>query len=106
MLGRLKLVMQFVAKPSKAVPTAVTQIAEGKFGEGPKKVYWWLAGKKTWITVIVAGAAEIMSNIPAEQCEGCAEWAAYTWTAAGILLVVGLWDGAIRAIPPTDKKKK
>jgi hypothetical protein len=106
MFGRLKLVFQFITKPSKAVPTAVTQVAEGKLGEGPKSVYWWLAGKKTWITVIVAGLAEGLSSMPAEQCEPCAQYGEWAWMAAGVLLVVGLWDGAIRAVPPKYTKKK
>lgn len=106
MFGRLKLVGQFIMKPSKAVPSAVNAIAEGKFGEGPKKVYWFLAGKKTWITVVVAGAAEGLSSIPAEQCADCSTYGEYAWIAAGFLLVIGLWDGAIRAVPPKYTKKK
>ena len=103
MFGRLKLVFQFVKKPSQAVPTAITAVAEGKFGEPAKKVYWALAGKKTWITAAVAGAASVLEAVPAEQCADCATYVAYLWSAAGFLLVAGLWDGAVRAVPPKKK---
>jgi hypothetical protein len=100
----MKLVVAFVKKPSEAVPTLIKAIAEGKLGEQPKKIYWALAGKKTWITVAVVGVATTLESIPAEQCVQCADWTAWAWSAAGFLLVAGLWDGAVRAVPPKKKK--
>lgn len=103
MLTRIKLVVAFVKKPSEAVPKLINAIAEGHFGEGPKKIYWALAGKKTWITVGVAGVATALESVPAEMCAQCAQYTDYVWSAAGFLLVTGLWDGAVRAVPPKKK---
>jgi hypothetical protein len=82
-------------------------IAAGRFGAGPKKVYWFLAGKKTYVGVALAAIAHLIGEAQAAglcsahglDCEG---WATGLQAVAAFLVTVGLLDAAHRA--PAPKK--
>jgi hypothetical protein len=90
----------------------VKSVAEGKYGEGPKKVYWFLAGKKTWIAIgiaALAGVGQVAVNVLSgcvPEC-GSAESVAqlqgllnHVPAIVGFLVAVGLFDAAVRIEPP------
>lgn len=85
----------------------VSAVAEGKMGATAKRAYWAAAGKKTWIAAVLAllwGVLELAQR-PGGVCElgalPCTQWAAWIGTAAAALAAIGLYDGALRAQPPT-----
>ena len=86
---------------SQILARIIRGVAEGKYGAAAKKVYWFLAGKKT-ITGIVCAAA--YAGLLAAQATGtCAECGKYAETlayVAGFLVTVGLFDAAVRLDPP------
>ena len=54
-------VLAFILKKmnwGKILPTLFRAIAEGQAGEGPKKVYWFLTGKKTFIGALLIGSPD------------------------------------------------
>lgn len=79
----------------------VKALAEGKFGAGPAKAYWWLAGRKTY-TGIALGAAYFVlhGGAAAGVCEPCGGYAHGLAVASITLVSVGLLDAAIREEPP------
>lgn len=84
---------------------AVKAIAEGKFGELPKKLYWFLAGKKTVIGSIFGAAWALLAwGSSSGTCGGygwdCDGWANTLGGIAAFLLAAGLYDGALRTKAP------
>lgn len=90
----------------------VKDIAEGKYGEGPKKLYWSLAGKKTWIAMGIAalyGVGQVAVSVLAAcvpecgspeallQLEGILKWVP---EVVAVLIAIGIYDGAVRLDPP------
>jgi hypothetical protein len=90
----------------------VKDLGNGKFGEGPKKIYWSLAGKKTWISLGLAAtygviqlAGTLLSVCVPEcasaenlvQLTGVGEW---ILRAVTVLIPIGLYDAAVRIEPP------
>lgn len=91
--------------PSKLLVFVVKLVADGKLGKIPQSIYWKLAGIKTWITVGISIAALTLQELSgAGLCDPCAQYVQLLWTVAGLLLMVGLYDGAVREIPPRDPK--
>ena len=83
----------------------VAGIGEGRFGAGPKRLYWWLVGRKTAIAMVIAFVAGIVET--ADRTGVCARWgldcAGYSAGLAGLagaLAAIGLYDGALRTPPP------
>lgn len=99
-LGKLKRKVE-VAMLGKLLAIAVKKLAEGDFGTGPAKVYWWLAGKKTPLAVAVAAVAGGLSlAYKYGLCEPCADYVDGIIKAAGILVAIGVFDAAVRIAPP------
>jgi hypothetical protein len=86
---------------SKILAIAVKKLAEGDFGAGPAKAYWWLAGKKTWIAFAVGVAAYGLNEASGRGlCDPCQGYVATLGTAAAVLAAAGLYDGALRTSAP------
>jgi hypothetical protein len=82
----------------------VKKLAEGDFGAGPAKVYWWLAGKKTWIALglaAIAGALSLAYELG--LCAPCYDYVGLIVTISVGLAAVGLFDGAVRITPPVKQ---
>lgn len=108
MFSRLGVLFSFLkGKPSEFIPKIIKAVAEGKFGEPAKKVYWQVAGYKTWITVVVASAGFVLQQLEeAGLCADCGAWYVILYQVALGLLAVGLFDGAVRLDPPKDPNGK
>lgn len=86
---------------SKILALGVKMLAEGKFGEGPAKAYWWLAGKKTHIALALAAVYGVLYGAGEKGlCQPCGEWAGWVVGLSGVLVTVGLFDAAVRIEPP------
>lgn len=97
---------------SSLLAQVVKDVAEGKYGEGPKGLYWSLAGKKTIIALAIAafyGMAHVALNVFGQCVPECAtaesvaqmeSWLSYVPTLVGFLVAVGLFDAAVRIEPP------
>lgn len=72
----------------------VNDIKEGKMGNGLKKLYWWLAGKKTLFSLALMFIGGGLYAI------GEPELAERVAKAAALGVSVGLVDKAYRAQPP------
>lgn len=86
---------------SKILVVLVRKLAEGDFGKGPAKVYWALAGIKTYTALILGIGAfglTLASNL--HLCAACGDYASIIAKIAGGLLAIGLFDGAVRIEPP------
>jgi hypothetical protein len=77
-------------------------IAEGKNGTGPKKLYWWLSGKKT-ATSALCGLA--FAAFCAVKPALALEWAPTATFILGILVTVGLVDREWKNAPPLTQWK-
>lgn len=92
------------------VAKAVKMLAEGRFGAGPAKLYWALAGKKSWIAAILATLAAAvwgadqagLCALLAEHAVNCGAVTQVLGTAAAALAALGLYDGALR-LPAPEK---
>jgi hypothetical protein len=106
--SRLGVLFSFIkGKPSEFIPKLIKAVAEGKFGEPAKKIYWQVAGYKTWITAIVATVGFALQQFEqAGLCPDCAGWSVILYQVALGLLAVGLFDGAVRLDPPKDPNGK
>ena len=79
----------------------VWKVAEGDFGEGPKRAYWWLAGKKTWTGIALGVAWYALSDAGQRGlCAPCASYAEWLLYLSGILVSTGLLDKALRSAAP------
>jgi hypothetical protein len=100
-LGSLKRKLKEAAV-SKILALLVSKLAEGDFGTTASKVYWKLAGLKTYTAIAFGAVGYALTRASdAGICEPCGELAAGLMTFAGFLLTIGLYDGAIRSQPPT-----
>lgn len=98
-LVKALLVKVFKGNWGRIFPLFFKAIAEGQLGEPAKKIYWWLAGRKT-----VLGAILIAVGTGLEAT--CSNYPAYTWSCeagtwvywlGGMLALVGLVDGGTRS---------
>ncbi len=90
---------------SKLLPYLVKALAEGRFGEAPKKAYWFLAGKKMYIGAVLGAVAALLqwgtsSGTCGQLGLDCTGYTATLASVAGILALIGLYDGAVRAEAP------
>jgi hypothetical protein len=90
---------------SKLLALLVRKIAEGDFGEPLKRVYWWLAGKKTYIGMAFGASWAMLAwaqdvGVCTMRGWDCAGWSTTLASVAAFLVLVGLWDGALRSQPP------
>jgi len=95
-----KLLLKFVkGNWGKIIPPILTAIAEGKMGPVVKRVYWVVAGKKTFIGMVLVGLAyglEAVCNNYGGAGWGCTASQWLVWIG-GFLASVGLIDGGNRA---------
>ena len=90
------------------VPKILRDVGEGKYGETPKRLYWFAAGKKTFIGAFLlalgAGLETVCAGYPdmAWACEA-SRWVYYT---GAVLTSVGLVDGGTRAPWPPPPQVK
>jgi len=75
----------------------IRDIADGKSGAGPKKVYWYLCGKKTTVSAI-AGLA--FAALAAWKPQLALDWAPTVTLVLGIAVTVGVADRAWKDAPP------
>jgi hypothetical protein len=103
---------------SSVLGMLVKAIASGSKDNPATKLYWWLAGKKTWISLgmyavwlLIAGVAVPFFT----TCTACGDtttlvaqlnyWSGWLADAATVLLGLGLFDAAVRLEPPKQKKR-
>ena len=103
-IGRLRAKGERIVL-SKILAVIVTKLAEGDFGDGPKKLYWWLSGKKTALGLLFGAAWALLdygqtSGFCLAQGLDCAGLATTLGTIAAFLLAAGLYDGALRSPAP------
>jgi hypothetical protein len=89
----------------KILAYAVKAIAEGKLGELPKRLYWRLAGAKTYIGMAFGAAWALLtwgteSGTCGKLGYDCTAWANTLGVIAAFLMAVGLFDGALRTKAP------
>lgn len=96
---------------SAIVGWVLKQIAEGKWGSGPQKLYAFLQGKKTAIAAVLGvlyGALQTaQGNGACAFLTGkvtCADLSSWLGAAAAFLALIGLVDGALRMAPPQVSK--
>lgn len=100
-MGLVKmLVIKFLkARWGELLPAVFKAAAEGSFGPGVSKVYWFCAKYKTATGAVLwgAGAAleSVCSNYP--SLGWTCTWAPYVYYAGMILTGVGLADGGTRS---------
>jgi len=75
----------------------VRDIAEGKNGDGPKRLYWYLSGKKTIISSI-AGLA--FAAFAAWKPHLAFDWAPTATFVLGVMVTVGIADREWKNAPP------
>ena len=97
----------------KILPAILRGVAEGKFGEPAKKIYWASAGYKTVtgaVLIFIGGGLEVLAGTGPEY-----QWAVragqVVYTLGGILASVGLADGGTRSpwpegTPAADRSPK
>lgn len=87
---------------SKIIAMLIRKVAEGDFGAKPAAVYWFLAGKKTYLGVALASLAFALSRAgEAGVCGECEAWVKTLGGVAAFLISIGLVDGAVRTYPPS-----
>lgn len=80
--------------------------AEGKFGAPLAAVYWWLAGKKTYIAAALGALYVALLKLGEASASGevvcapCVGYADYVLWFAGFLASIGFIDGALRTAAP------
>ena len=90
---------------SKLLPLLIKKVAEGDFGEAPAKIYWFLAGKKLYISIGILIAGYVLDVLFSKGlCESCGGYKGELITFAAILATIGLYDGALRSDPPQENK--
>lgn len=92
------LVKFFKGNWGKIIPPILTAIAEGKMGPVAKKVYWFMAGKKTISGMVLLGLAYGLEAVCNQYGTlwGC-QWSQWLVWIGGFLASVGLIDGGNRA---------
>lgn len=79
-----------------AVGGLLRDVAAGKKGPGPQRVYLWLQGKKTPIGFALGACAAVLAAFVDEA----AQYSGILATVAAFLVSIGLADKAWRAVPP------
>lgn len=104
--------MKILSLVAGLLPNFVKGVAEGKYGEAPKKVYWALSEKKTVTALVITmlyGIAKVALYTFAQCVPECATaesvaqmeaFLAYVPELVGVLVAVGLFDKAVRLEPP------
>ena len=90
---------------SRILAVFVKKLAEGDFGEPLRKCYWWLAGVKTYIGMAFGAAWAALawaqeSGLCTAQGWDCEGWGTTLASIAAFLVLVGLYDGALRTQAP------
>ena len=78
----------------------VRDIAEGKSGAGPKRLYWYLSGKKTQVSAL-AGLA--FAALAAWKPQLALDWAPTITLVLGVMVTAGLADRAWKDAPPLEE---
>lgn len=102
-LGSLKRKVERAAM-GKFLAIGVKMLAEGKFGAGPAKLYWKLAGWKTPIALglgIIGASLKFLESQNA--CSACGLYSEQLVALSLVLGSIGLYDSAIRLEPPKQK---
>lgn len=109
MLARL---VKKLVNPAKIVTWIFRSAADGSFGPEAQKVYWFLAGKKTWIIAILSAAGAFLVELEASPADcaaiQCTVIYKYLNTYGPIIvssLAASALDDALRQEPPTPPKK-
>lgn len=99
-----KLAIKFLkGNWGKLLPGVFKAAAEGSFGEPVRKLYWFLAGKKTILGAVFVGVGyglEAICNANPDYAWGCA-WSGHVMAVGQFLALVGLVDGGTRSPWPT-----
>jgi len=94
------------------LPGLFKKVAEGDKGNPITKLYWFLAGKKTVTALIIAilyGVAQVALHTFGQCAPECASpealkqfasFIAYVPEVVATLIVIGLYDKAVRLDPP------
>jgi len=80
----------------------VRDIAEGKSGEGPKKLYWYLSGKKTIVSSI---AGLTFAALAAWKPQVALDWAPTVTFVLGLAVTIGIADREWKNAPPPEEWK-
>lgn len=96
----------FRGKWGSILPMILRAIAEGKFGEGPKKVYWFMAGYKTASGTVLTVLGIGLRAVCAPEAEWACSSSNFLIVLGGILWQVGLVDGGTRAPWPQGTPKE
>lgn len=103
---RVKLLVDYLRgkKYSAILVSIVKGIAEGKFGEKPKAIYWALEGYKTLIAFVFATLTFALEYaVSSGLWPDAAPAIPVLYGISAFLLAVGLYDGAVRAEPPSKE---
>lgn len=86
---------------SKLLPLFIKKLAEGDFGQPLARLYWFLAGKKLYISVAIGLLGVSFDYLfGAGLCDPCGSYKNDLLVIAGILATIGLYDGAVRSNSP------
>lgn len=99
MFGKLKRKVKGVFV-SKIIAYLLKLIAEGKFGALLAKVYWWLAGYKTYIGLALGAVYAGLLKLAESGCAPCSEYAGYVAWLSAFLVSIGFIDAALREKSP------
>lgn len=90
----------------RLLPLLLKAVAEGELGEPAKRVYWWMAGKKTFTGVVILGASAGLEAVCASHgIQGACDAAHWLYLAGAALTAIGLVDGGTRSPWPTGTAK-
>jgi uncharacterized membrane protein YedE/YeeE len=104
-----KLAVRFLkGRWGSLLPAVLRAVAEGKFGEPAKAVYWKTAGYRTVTGAALVGLGAGLGAVCGSYSELAWSCRAETWImAAGALLAsVGLVDGGVRSPWPDGTPKE
>lgn len=106
-----------LSKLSSVLAILVKTVADGEQTNPLTKVYWWLAGKKTWISIGMYAIWLIITGLLVPfftTCTVCGDttalitqltyWSGWLADLATLLLGFGLFDAAVRLEPPKKKE--
>lgn len=110
-MSKLRLLSSLLAE-------LVKSIAEGDKNAPLTKIYWWLAGKKTWLSIGLFALYAFLSKVLIPVFTQCGDPCGATpemmttlqsyidWIPriAETLLAFGLFDAAVRIEPPKQAK--
>ena len=99
MFGGIKRKLKGVVV-SKLLAYLIKLVAEGKFGAPVAAIYWWLAGKKTYIGLALAAVYSALLKLAEGGCAPCADYAGYVAWLSAFLVSVGVIDAALRTPAP------